>query len=77
MSFLFKNNLFVKVIYLLSRCYKIRFSLWNANITDRNVVCEQNLQNKHSEQPHLFYQPSPFFWEKSEPPSFFSNILKI
>ena len=35
-SFLFKNYSLVKVIYLLIRCYKTWFFLWNTNNTDRN-----------------------------------------
>ena len=42
MSFLFKNYSFVKVIYLLIRCYKTRFFIWNTNHTDRKGVDKQN-----------------------------------
>ena len=51
MSFLFKNNSLVKVIYLLTSLF-----LLNANNTDRNGVNEQNTHThththtKHSEK---------------------------
>ena len=41
-SFLFKNYSLVKVIYLLIRCYKTWFLLWNTDNTDRNGVNKQN-----------------------------------
>ena len=41
-SFLFKNYSLVKVIYLLIRCYKTGFFLWNTDNTDRNGVNKQN-----------------------------------
>ena len=41
MSVLFKNS-FVKVIYLLIRCYKTRFVLRNTNNTDRNGINKQH-----------------------------------
>ena len=41
-SFLFKNYSLVKVIYLLIRCYKTGFLLWNTDNTDRNGVNKQN-----------------------------------
>ena len=40
--FLFKNFSLVKVIYLLIRCCKTRFFLWNTNNNDRNGVNKQN-----------------------------------
>ena len=47
-SFLFKNNSLVKVIlYLIIRCYKTGFFLWNADKTDINGV---NKQNTHTKQ---------------------------
>ena len=51
-SFLFKNYSLVKVIYLLIRCCKTRFFLWNTYITDRNGVNKQNTYThaKHSEK---------------------------
>ena len=53
MTFLFKNSL-VNVIYLLIRCYKTRFVLWNTNNTDTNGVNKQNThtrtRTKHSEK---------------------------
>ena len=36
-------------LYLLIRCYKIRFFLWNTNNTDRNGA---NKQNKHTHKQH-------------------------
>ena len=38
MSFLSKNYLLLKVIYLLIRCYKTRFFLWNKNNADKDGV---------------------------------------
>ena len=35
-SFLFKNYSFVEVMYLMIRCSKTKFFLWNANNPDRN-----------------------------------------
>ena len=50
--FFFKNYSLVKVIYLLIRCYKTRFFLWNTNNTDRNGVNKQNthIHTQHSEK---------------------------
>ena len=42
LHWLFKNYSFVKVIYLLIRCYKTRFFLWNTTNTGRNGVNKQN-----------------------------------
>ena len=42
MSFIVKNYSLVKVIYLLIRCYKTRFFLWNTNNADRNGVNKQH-----------------------------------
>ena len=42
MSFLFQNYSFVKIIYLLIRCYKTRFFFRNTNDTDGNGVNKQN-----------------------------------
>ena len=56
MPFLFKNYSLVEVIYLLTRCYKTRFFLWNTNNTDRNGVNKQkkkthtHTHTKHSEK---------------------------
>ena len=38
MSFLSKHYLLLKVIYLLIRCYKTRFFLWNKNNADKDGV---------------------------------------
>ena len=51
MSFLLKNYSHVKVIYLLIRCCKARFSLWNTNNTDRNDVNKQNTHT-HTHTPN-------------------------
>ena len=79
MPFLFKNSL-VNVIYLLIRCYKTRFVLWNTNNTDRNGVNKQNTHThtKHSEkdntgtitlkQPQLFYQSLHIYGKKNPLP---------
>ena len=48
-SFLFKNHSLVVVIYLLIRCNKTAFFLWNAKNTDRNSV---NKQNTHTQRPN-------------------------
>ena len=48
--FFFKSYSLVKVIYLLIRCYKTRFFLWNTDKTDRNGVNKQNSHTKHSEK---------------------------
>ena len=42
MLFLFENNSLAKVIYLLIRCNKTKYSLWNWNNTDRNGVNKRN-----------------------------------
>ena len=42
MSFLLKNSSLVKVIYLLIRCYKARFFLWDTNNTVTNGVNKQH-----------------------------------
>ena len=41
-KWLFKKYSLVKVIYLLIRCYRTRFFLWNTNNTNRNRVNKQN-----------------------------------
>ena len=43
----FSKIILVKVIYLLIRCYKTGFFLWNTYKTDRNGV---NKQNRHTNQ---------------------------
>ena len=85
MSFLFKNYSLVKVIYLLIRCYKTRFFLWNTNNTDRNGVNKENTYTKHSEKdntgkcylvwisviPYHFKNTSPYL---STPPFSGKNL---
>ena len=73
MSFLFKNYSLVKVIYLLIRCYKTRFFLWNTNNIDRNGANKQNIQThtKHSEKDNTekwyppFFETTPYFTNPS------------
>ena len=92
MSFLFKNYSLVKVIYLLIRCYKTRFFLWNTNNIDRNGANKQNIQThtKHSEKDNTekwyppFFETTPYFTNPSlfmgkyEPsPYFFFFFSKI
>ena len=52
MSFHLKNYSLVNVIYLLIRCYKIRFFLGDTNHADRNGVNKPSTHtnNKHSEK---------------------------
>ena len=50
MSFLFQNCSLVEVRYLLIRCNKTKFSLWNTNNTDKNGVYKPNTHIKHSEK---------------------------
>ena len=76
--FPFKNYSLVEVIYLLSRCNKTKFFLWNTNNTDRNDVNKQkNTHTKHWKglvsrkisDIHLFkttpYLTNPPFYEKN------------
>ena len=51
MSLLFKNYSLLKFIYLLIRCSKTRFFLWNTNITDLNGVNKQNAHT-HTHTPN-------------------------
>ena len=46
MYFLFKNYPFVEVVYLLIRCNKTKFFLWNAKNTDRIGANKQNAHTK-------------------------------
>ena len=91
--FLFKNYSLVKVIYLLIRCYKTRFFLWNTNNTDRNGVNKENTYTKHSEKdntgkcylvwisviPYHFkiISPTPPFFGKNLNPHFFQKFWKL
>ena len=48
--FFSKYNSLVKVIYLLIRCYKTRFFLWNKNSTDIIGINKQNIHTPHTHQ---------------------------
>ena len=69
---------FVKVIYLLIRCYKSRLFLWNTSNTDRNGVSKQNTYTPNTQRKITLEK---FSMKISDIPSFkttsqFSKILK-
>ena len=75
MSFLYENYSLAKS-YLLIRCYKTKFFLWNTNNTDRNGVNKQNTHThththtKHSEKDNT---GKSYYKNKWYPPIFKTN----
>ena len=70
MSLLFKNYSLLKFIYLLIRCSKTRFFLWNTNITDSNGV---NKQNAHTHTHQTLKWKGFVIMKISDTPLFWNN----
>ena len=80
-SFLFKL-FFWKVLYLLIRCYKTRFILWNTNITDRRGVNKQNTHththtHTRNTQRKIRLERVSKYKNKRYPPTFFKQPLQF